>query len=83
MVSNPSMARTAMRLGTELLRIVAARLSRVMRAEDMVSRLGSDEFGCLVSALDDRAQLGQLAGKVYDAVSAPCFLTILARCMPK
>ena len=58
--------------GDELLRIVAARLSRVMRAEDMVSRLGGDEFGCLLSGLDDRAQLVQLAGKVFDAVSAPC-----------
>ena len=39
---------------------------------DLVSRLGGDEFGCLLSGLDDRAQLVQLAAKVYDAVSAPC-----------
>lgn len=57
--------------GDELLRIVAARLSRVMRADDMVRRLGGDEFGCLLGGLDDRAQLVQLAGKVFDAVSAP------------
>jgi len=58
--------------GDELLRIVAARLSHAVRAEDMVSRLGGDEFGCLLSGLEGREQLAQLAGKVFDAVSAPC-----------
>ena len=64
-------------VGDELLRIVAARLSRVVRAEDMVSRLGGDEFGCLLSGLDDREQLVQLAGKIFDAVSAPCKVGVL------
>ncbi|MCY7308656.1 MAG: GGDEF domain-containing protein [Rhodoferax sp.] len=58
--------------GDELLRIVAARLSHVVRGEDMVSRLGGDEFAFLLTGLDDRAQLAQLARKVFDAVSAPC-----------
>jgi len=58
--------------GDELLRIVAARLSRAVRAEDTVSRLGGDEFGCLLGDLHDPAQLAHLATKVFDAVSAPC-----------
>lgn len=57
--------------GDELLRIVAARLARAVRAEDMVSRLGGDEFGCLLSDAGDREQLGRRARKLLEAVSAP------------
>lgn len=58
-------------VGDELLRIVAARLTRVVRAEDMVSRLGGDEFACLVVGSLTREQLGHLARKLFDSVSAP------------
>ena len=57
--------------GDELLRIVAARLTRAVRAEDMVGRLGGDEFACLLGGLADREQLSQLACKLFDVVSAP------------
>jgi diguanylate cyclase (GGDEF)-like protein len=57
--------------GDELLKIVAARLTRAVRAEDMVSRLGGDEFACLLADLPCREQLGQLAQKLYESVSAP------------
>jgi diguanylate cyclase (GGDEF)-like protein len=57
--------------GDELLRIVAVRLSRAVRAEDVVGRLGGDEFACLLVGLLNREQLSQLACKLFDAVSAP------------
>ncbi len=57
--------------GDELLRIVAARLARAVRDEDMVSRLGGDEFACLLADVPGRQQLCHLAGKLFDAVSAP------------
>ena len=57
--------------GDELLSIVAARLTRAVRAEDMVSRLGGDEFACLLGRLPSRKQLCHVACKLIDAVSAP------------
>jgi diguanylate cyclase (GGDEF)-like protein len=61
-------------IGDELLRIVAARLSQAVRAEDMVSRVGGDEFACLMADLRDREQLSRLAVKLVDAVSAPLMI---------
>ena len=60
--------------GDEILQIVAARLRRVVRAQDFVSRVGGDEFACLIGGLTDQVSLGQLAEKIADAVSAPCTL---------
>ncbi|MDH3438625.1 MAG: GGDEF domain-containing protein [Betaproteobacteria bacterium] len=57
--------------GDELLRIVAARLSRAVRAEDVMSRLGGDEFACLIAELPTRDELGHLVSKLLDAVSSP------------
>jgi diguanylate cyclase len=57
--------------GDELLRIVALRLSRAVRAEDVISRQGSDEFACMVSDSVSREQLSHVACKLFDAVSAP------------
>ena len=57
--------------GDELLKIVAARLARAVRAGDMVGRLGGDEFACLLADSLNREQLTQLANKLVDAVSAP------------
>ncbi len=59
-------------IGDEVLRIVAARLSRTVRSDDTVGRLGGDEFACLLDGLQCRVQLGHLACKVFDAVAAPC-----------
>lgn len=59
-------------VGDEMLRIVAARLARVMRSQDVVSRLGGDEFACLLKGLNDRERLRQLATEMHNAVSAPC-----------
>ena len=58
-------------VGDEVLRIIAMRLTRAVRADDMVSRLGGDEFACLVVDRLDRQQLSRLARKIFDAVSAP------------
>jgi diguanylate cyclase len=58
-------------VGDELLRIVASRMARAVRTEDVVSRMGGDEFACALTHLPGREHLGHLARKLYDSVSAP------------
>ncbi|HEV8690678.1 MAG TPA: GGDEF domain-containing protein [Ideonella sp.] len=67
--------------GDELLRIVAARLSHAVRAADLVSRIGGDEFACLPADVLDEPQLRHLAAKLFDAVSAPVTLAELRLCI--
>jgi len=61
-------------VGDQLLCIVAERLRRAVRADDMWGRLGGDEFACLFTQVADRKQLGALARKLMAAVAAPITL---------
>jgi diguanylate cyclase (GGDEF)-like protein len=68
--------------GDQVLRIVAHRLRHAVRADDLVCRLGGDEFACMLQDPLDRAQLSQMACKLFDAVSAPlklCGVTLSVR----
>jgi len=56
--------------GDALLKIVAARLTRTVREEDMASRVGGDEFACLLGGIPTRDQLAELARKLVCAISA-------------
>jgi diguanylate cyclase (GGDEF)-like protein len=48
-----------------------------VRGNDMVSRIGGDEFACLLVDVPARHQIGRLACKLFDAVSAPFMLHTL------
>jgi diguanylate cyclase (GGDEF)-like protein len=61
-------------IGDMVLRIVAARLTRAVRAGDIVCRVGGDEFVCLPLGAMGDPQLAHLAAKLIDAVSAPLTL---------
>jgi diguanylate cyclase (GGDEF)-like protein len=55
--------------GDRLLNLVATRITHAMRAEDLISRLGGDEFGCLVSGVSHRDRLQQIAATLFQAIS--------------
>jgi diguanylate cyclase (GGDEF)-like protein len=55
----------------QLLRIVATRLTGMVRAEDTLGRVGGDEFACMLVNAPGRELLSHLACKLLRAVSAP------------
>jgi diguanylate cyclase len=68
--------------GDELLRIVAARLTRAVRSDDFVGSLGGDEFACLLANLPSRERLSHLACSLLDAVAAPLKIGALELTLP-
>ena len=67
--------------GDELLKMIAGRLAVAARAEDMLSRLGNDEFACLVPGLSKRDELGDFANKLLGVVSAPLKIGVSHLCL--
>jgi len=59
------------KVGDELLRAVAARLSATVRDEDTVARIGGDEFGILLQGVNGPDDIEAVARKVVAAVGAP------------
>ena len=57
--------------GDELLHEVAARVQSAVRGNDIVARIGGDEFAILQSDADDLAAAGTLAAKIGKIVAEP------------
>lgn len=57
--------------GDRLLQTVAARITAVLRATDVVSRFGGDEFLVLLGGAGDRAVVEEVARKLLVAIGAP------------
>ncbi|SDD39954.1 diguanylate cyclase (GGDEF) domain-containing protein [Geodermatophilus telluris] len=57
--------------GDQLLRIVAARLTRCLRADDTVARLGGDEFAVLVEGPVAEDYLREVVDRIEAAVGEP------------
>ena len=58
-------------VGDTLLRTVAARITENLRATDIVSRFGGDEFMVLLPVFAQRADVEEVAQKVLQAIEAP------------
>jgi diguanylate cyclase (GGDEF)-like protein len=58
-------------VGDELLKSVAASLSRCAGPADFVARLGGDEFAIVQSAVTSLDQVNDLVARVFDAIRTP------------
>jgi diguanylate cyclase len=58
-------------IGDALLGLIATRLAHALRAEDLVSRIGGDEFACLITGVSSRERLQHIALTLFEVVSAP------------
>ncbi len=62
--------------GDAVLRTIADRLQGSTRDEDTVSRHGGDEFLYLLMEVKDERDIEAIAGKVIEAIQAPCHLVV-------
>ncbi|MBL0720891.1 GGDEF domain-containing protein [Piscinibacter sp. Jin2] len=58
-------------VGDSVLRVIARRLAATVRSEDLMSRVGGDEFACLLRRLDRPERLQVLGHKLVEAVGQP------------
>ena len=57
--------------GDQLLREISARLKATLRASDVVSRIGGDEFVVLLQEVVDAEEAGEVARKILLAITEP------------
>jgi diguanylate cyclase (GGDEF)-like protein/PAS domain S-box-containing protein len=60
------------KVGDRLLKIVADRMRKNVRAMDTVARLGGDEFVILLQNAPDNETVDRILNKIVDAVRTPC-----------
>jgi diguanylate cyclase (GGDEF)-like protein len=61
-------------VGDDLLKVVARRLGKCVRAEDTVARLGGDEFLIIVPDLNHLSGAEIVAEKILEALRQPCVI---------
>lgn len=61
-------------LGDLLLAVIANRLRRTMREEDLIARIGGDEFVALLAGLQDLDDAALIAAKIINSLGEPVTL---------
>ena len=61
-------------MGDAVLRVVATRLSNVVRGSDVISRIGGDEFAILQRNLASRDEVIKLAERIIAAINVPIII---------
>ncbi|MDD2933717.1 MAG: bacteriohemerythrin [Methylotenera sp.] len=60
--------------GDEVLRVTAARLTKVLRGEDTIARIGGDEFILLLGELNDDVSLKELLNRLLQDIAQPILI---------
>lgn len=60
--------------GDAVLKAVAARLQRCVRADDLVARVGGDEFALLLLNLENTSAATRLAAQIEESLQLPIFV---------
>lgn len=67
--------------GDELLKLIAERLTSIVRSSDTVARLSGDEFAILVENINNREDMAPLAEKILRAIEQPVQVAGQALCV--
>lgn len=59
-------------IGDLLLKTVATRLQQMLRASDITSRFGGDEFVIMLTELEKESDVVEIAEKIVSTIAAPC-----------
>jgi diguanylate cyclase (GGDEF)-like protein/PAS domain S-box-containing protein len=58
-------------VGDKLLKAVAERLQKILRTDDVLCRLGGDEFTVILDSMSDPVEIAHIAEKINQAVAQP------------
>ena len=57
--------------GDKTLQLVAQRLSTILRTQDLVARIGGDEFAIIINPCHARSEITELCARLHAAVGEP------------